>query len=845
MAGAFPGYFFEVWLDRPLGIDSMARKRRKPQPTKPGGSSTSAPSADGSKHARPLPAAQGSSTARRALWTAATAGAAIVAGALIYALNAVDLNLGHPPAGSGAGATFVGSAACASCHQAETQLWQSSQHKLAMDHATDKSVLGDFSDARFDYHGVQSRFFRRSGKFYVETDGPDGKPAVFEIKYTFGLEPLQQYLIEFSDGRLQALSIAWDNRPKAEGGQRWFHLYPDENIRHDDILHWTKLNQNWNFMCAECHSTGVRKNYDAGHDRFATTWADINVGCEACHGQGSGHVAWARSHESWWPFGRSDDPDQGLLARFDERKNASWPVNPTTGHPQRSVMLAALRKEVETCGRCHARRGQFSEDWIPGRWLSNTHAVSPLARGLYHADGQMLDEVYNYGSFKQSKMFAAGVTCSDCHDPHSAQLRVSGDGTCLQCHSAEKYAAVMHHRHPGVTPQIACVSCHMPSRTYMVIDRRHDHSFRVPRPDLSLKLATPNACNDCHTDRSFEWAAAAVASWHGPERGGFQSYTDAFHAAWTDKADAATLLAEVAARDDAPAFARASALSELATRLSPANIEVARKGLGDADPMVRISALDMLENVDPTVSWRLAAPLLSDPSRGVRIRAVSLLAAVPTATQLPAGRELFDRAAAEFVTAQRLNSDRPESRSMLGHFYAQRGLAAEAEAEYQAARRLGPQYTPAAINLADLYRQLGRDQEGESVLRAAITVSPRDADVHHALGLVLVRLKRPVEALTELRQAAELGPERARHAYVYAVALHSVGRTGEAMSVLEENVKRHPNDRDTLLSLVSFSRDAGNIGPALTYAERLARLAPDDQEIAGLVDALRRELSDR
>ncbi len=173
-----------------------------------------------------------------------------------------------------------------------------SQHKHAMDHATEKTVLGDFSDARFEYFGVRSRFFREHGKFFVETDGPDGKLGAFEIKYTFGLDPLQQYLVEFPDGRLQALSIAWDSRPKDQGGQRWFHLYPDEQIRHDDFLHWTKLNQNWNFMCAECHSTGVRKNYDAATDRFATSWAEISVGCEACHGRGSRHVAWARDEQS-------------------------------------------------------------------------------------------------------------------------------------------------------------------------------------------------------------------------------------------------------------------------------------------------------------------------------------------------------------------------------------------------------------------------------------------------------------------------------------------------------------------------------------------------------------------
>src|SRR5262245_39579367 len=340
-----------------------------------------------------------------------------------------------------AATAFVGSEACAGCHRSQAELWRSSQHKQAMDDATDKSVLGDFNDTSFDHRGVRSRFFRQDGKYLVETDGPDGKLATFEVKYAFGVDPLQQYLIEFPDGRLQALSIAWDSRPKEQGGQRWFHLYPDEEIRHDDVLHWTRLNQNWNFMCAECHSTGVRKNYDAANDKFASTWAEISVGCEACHGQGSRHVAWARDQQSWWPFRKYEDPTKGLAVRFDERRDITWPIDARTGNGQRRIAPAVLRKEVETCGLCHARRGEFSEDWVPGRSLSDTHVVAPLARGLYHADGQMRDEVYNYGSFKQSKMFAAGVTCSDCHEPHSARLRAPADAVCGQCHSAEKYAA--------------------------------------------------------------------------------------------------------------------------------------------------------------------------------------------------------------------------------------------------------------------------------------------------------------------------------------------------------------------------------------------------------------------
>jgi predicted CXXCH cytochrome family protein len=739
-------------------------------------------------------------------------------------------------------ASFVGSETCAGCHQAEAKLWSPSQHKAAMQHATEKTVLGDFNDAGFDYYGVHSRFFRNGEKFMVETDGPDGKLTEFDLKYTFGVDPLQQYLVEFPDGRIQALSIAWDTRPKEKGGQRWFHIYPNEEIKHDDILHWTKLNQNWNFMCAECHSTGLRKNYDAKADRFATSWAEISVGCEACHGQGSSHAAWGRDQSIWWPFGKREAVNKGLLVDFDERRGVNWPIDPQTGTARRSATPTTLRKEVETCGLCHARRAGFHEDWIPGQWLSQTHVVEPLTRSTYHADGQIRDveEPYNYAPFKQSKMFAAGVTCSDCHEPHSAKLRVSGEGVCLQCHASDKYADVKHRHHPGVDPSPTCISCHMPVRTYMVVDPRHDHSFRIPRPDLSVKLGTPNACNDCHGDKTPQWAASTIEGWFGPDRKGFQTYGAAFHASRTDQLDAAALLSVVASDRNAPAIARASALAELAPRVSPANIGVAGDALSDPDPAVRIGALDMLANVPADRIWPLASPLLSDPVRGVRIRAASLLAAVPSASQPQPDRERFERAGVEFISAQRANADRPEARSTLGNFLARRGLLSEAETEYRAALQLSPQYVPASINLADLYRQLGRDNDGEAALRTAIAVSPGDAAAHHALGLTLTRLKQPDAALAEFRQATEFDSNSARYAYVYAVALNSLGQKDQALAVLKGAAPRHPADRDILMGLVTFNREAGDARSALAYAEQLAAITPNDRGLAALIAELRR-----
>jgi predicted CXXCH cytochrome family protein len=490
---------------------------------------------------------------------------------------------------------------------------------------------------------------------------------------------------------------------------------------------------------------------------------------------------------------------------------------------------------------CHARRAGFHEDWVPGRWLSQTHVVEALARSTYHADGQMRDveEAYNYGPFKQSRMFAAGVTCSDCHEPHGAKLRLPGEGVCLQCHGKEKYAEVSHRHHASVDPAPSCIACHMPARSYMVVDTRHDHSFRIPRPDVSEKLGTPNACNDCHTDKDPQWAAEAVEDWFGPNRKGFQSYAGAFQASREDRADAAALLAVLAGDVNAPGIARATALSELAPRLTPANIGLARNALTDPDPMVRIGALDMLENVPAGQVWAWVSPLLTDPVRGVRIRAASLLAAVPTESQPPPDRERFERAAKEFIDAQRSNADRPEARITLGSFFARRGESATAEAEYRAALRLSPAYLAASINLADLYRQTGRDGEGEAVLRTAIDASPREAAAHHALGLTLTRLRKSDAALAEFRQAAELDPDSARYVYVYAVALNSSGQVERALAVLKEGFARHPGDRDTLSGLIAFSRAAGDLRSALLYAEKLATITPQDRNLATLIQQLR------
>jgi len=671
------------------------------------------------------------------------------------------------PIASDAG--FTGSVACAECHAAEYDRWRGSQHAVAMQIADETTVLGNFDGIRFRHLDVTSEFFRRDGKFIVRTDGPDGKLADFEVRHTFGVYPLQQYLIELPGGHVQALSIAWDTRSKDQGGQRWFHLYPNERIDHRDELHWTQRQQNWNFMCSDCHSTSVQKNYDAASHTFATTFAEISVGCEACHGPGSVHVGLARAAAtSGQPM-----PDSGLTVKLDERRGVAWVIDPATGNAARSTPRTT-EKELDVCAQCHARRGQFSNDYRAGEPLQDHYLPALLSEGLYHPDGQQRDEVFNWGSFVSSRMYAKGVTCGDCHEPHGGQLHAPGNGVCAQCHSAAKYDAANHHFHETGTPGAAgaaCAACHMKTETYMVVDPRHDHSFRIPRPDLSVSLGVPNACNQCHTDRNADWAAAEIRKRYAEPKPGFQGFAEAFAAADRRDADASIALTQVTANLDESAIARASAIERLTRRPGENTILAAEAGLKDPNPLVRRAAISAFE-ILPPLQRRAVMPLLSDPVRTVRMQAARTLAQLADdAFDSPESLAAFRRAADEFIAAERFNADRPEHRTNLGGFFADRREMVVAEEEYRAALRLDTRFVPAWANLADLMRLQGREAEAEAVLREGLELSPRDATLHHALGLSLVRQQRGPEALRELKLATELDPRNERFAYVYEVAL--------------------------------------------------------------------------
>ena len=758
----------------------------------------------------------------RALAWVATLVAGIVFALALWSDHAsrVTQSPAPAPASTTKTADFVGSQACAACHQSQYKAWQGSHHALAMQHADARSVLAPFAGESFSTGGVTSTFSRRNGKFYVRTDGADGNMAEFQVTHTLGIAPLQQYLIPAPDGGMQALGIAWDARPKIQGGQRWFHLLAGQSIKAGDELHWTGRQQNWNFMCADCHTTQFKKNFDPDKRHFDSTWAELSVACEACHGPASNHIDWA-GHQAG---GRNyPDAHKGFAVTFDERKNAGWAIDPVSGNAKRTDAPAKRRTEMDVCARCHSHRSQIGDDYVYGGELLDTHLPSLLTNGLYWNDGQMRAEVYNSASFMQSKMFQKGVTCSDCHDPHTQKLRFPGNQTCLQCHAAAKYDAPTHHNHETGSTGAQCAACHMPTTAYMSIDPRHDHAIRVPRPDLSLVRGTLNACNKCHADKSSEWAAMWAKRWFPGLSKRATPVADALFAADSNDPLAPEKLLGVISDLQQPSVVRASAIDRLAPIANAAQQEALAANLPDHDPLVRLAAVNALADAPLALRSRWLTPMLTDPVKGVRVAAARWLATVPNDSLGAVDRGKLDAALKEYVAIQRYNADRPESYNNLATLYADQGNWLDAEAAIKEALATDPGSTVSALNLADIYRHMGREADAQELILGVTKRHPQDALAFHALGLSYLRQKRIHAALPALRKASEIDPNVTRFSFVYALALHSDGQSVGAIKQLEMEIERHPADRDAALTLVVYCKEMRDAECIRKYEGRIVK----------------------
>lgn len=738
---------------------------------------------------------------------------------------------GSVPAQAAQAEGYAEARSCLGCHTKQAEQWKDSGHDWAMRDAKDGNVLGRFDDAVFDEAGVKARFFKRDGRYFVNTEGEDGQAKDFRILYTFGFYPLQQYLVAFPRGRLQALTIAWDSRAHSEGGQRWFSLYPGQRFAPNDPLHWTGRYQNWNAMCADCHSTRLLKSYNDRQDSFATTWKEQNVGCQGCHGPAQAHVDWAGQHESGVKYTGSAK-DIGLQVDFQAQGSQGL---------------------VEQCAFCHSRRQGLGIGQMPGHPQLDQSLPATLRADLYHADGQISGEVYEFGSFTQSKMYAAGVACTDCHDPHTTKVKIEGNGLCVQCHNpqppvsrfpslqAKNYDSEAHHQHAPGSAGGQCVNCHMPAKTYMVVDPRRDHSLRIPRPDLAQTTASPDACTTCHEGKNPAWAANAIDGWFGQPKPPAH-YGDSFHAARNGQGVPLSLLGSVLADQANPAIVRATAAEELGDFGPMASMNLGW-ALKDKSPLVRAYAASGFAELPAAERLKPLLPLLEDPLLAVRDEAVRALADVPVQQIPEAQQDRFKELLADYERRLRENADLPGGRLNLAVLLSRQGRDGEAMAEYRQALRLDPYFSPARVNLVTLASSSQKLDEAERLLREGLALEKMPLTDHgnlaYMLALLLVEQGKAEDGLTWMDKAAQELPGNSRIRYNQGLLLAQMQRRDEALTALRRGLKQSPDDPDLLYSLIYLHAIAGERSAAFEYVKRMRQVAPDDPRLQAIEFQLR------
>lgn len=705
---------------------------------------------------------------------------------------------------------YAGTDACASCHEQEYHDWEGSHHDKAMMLADAESVLGDFNNAEFENQGVKSRFFTKNGRFYVNTEDENGKYRDFEILYTYGIEPLQQYIVEFPKGRYQCLRTAWDTEEN-----KWFDLYPDMKIVHGEWIHWTQGGLNWNTMCSDCHSTNVKKAFDEETQAFNTSYAIINVSCEACHGPGKKHIELVESEA----YNQNPEAYKGALE---------------------VLMTAALssKEQVDQCARCHSLRTQYTEAFDHEGTYMDHYAPSVLREDLYFADGQILEEVYVYGSFTQSRMYQTeGVQCSDCHNIHSTKLKIQGNALCLQCHSSS-YDQISHHFHTTGTDAAECINCHMTGRYYMVNDYRRDHSFRVPRPDLSVKYQTPNACNDCHSDESAEWAAEWVVKWYGPTRE--KNYADVLAHARFFPEESIEELIKLVSQDTVPVMARSTAVYYLGNNMTPDAIQALKGFLQDEEPLVRYTALNALAPLSAQEKFADVAKLVDDPVRSVRIAAAGALLGTPANMLDKLNPAALRKANEEYITGLKVRADFPGGQMEKASYHLSKGEIKDAEKSYLRAIEMDYYYNAARINLANLYYEQRRFDEAAELFKKVIELEPEFGPSYYSLGLLLAEQQKIEAAVLYLGKATEFMRDNPRVFYNYGLALQQINRIKDAELAFRNALKIDPDSEPNLYALAVLYFQHNQLQKAQVLADRLAKLRPENPQYQQLRSEINR-----
>lgn len=713
---------------------------------------------------------------------------------------------------------------CITCHEKEVNAWRTSHHAKAMGSADAKNVLGNFDDAQLSYEGKQVKFRLEAEKYYIEMPNLSGVMKTYQVLYTFGFEPLQQYIFDAGKGKLQFFPFAWDSRPKNTGGQRWYVVHPEQEPH--DSFHWSQMGQNWNQMCADCHSSDFRKNFDLNTRTYSSEYSSINVSCSSCHGNLDEH---------------SRDPIKYPVLTDSPYIGAETPLFKTDSQGKLNpISKRRSSDQVIVCAGCHARRNAISDRAEPD-FLNRALETVLLKPEFYHVDGQVADENFVWGSFVQSKMYAAGVTCTNCHDPHGGQLYVQGNQVCTQCHDSKNYDKPTHHMHKAGTDAAKCVNCHMPATLYMGVDSRRDHQFSIPRPHLTRDTGAPNACNNCHTNQDAKWASKALDKWYPQLKdASLNHFAYAFHEADNTLPRGHKKLLTVFTDDTQATIVRASALSRLANYPHPDSMRAIETAVKNTEPQFRLAAIDAAAPYSNAEKWQLLEPLINDNQMNIRARGSRALAAASQMPSIPKqAKQTIKNGLEEYRSMQNYQADRGFAHTNLGNLERDLSNFDNAVRHYKTAIAIEPIYLPAYLALARIMEFSNNAAQGINVLNQALTVNPDAAEVYFALGLTRIRQRDKELALAHLGKATELSPDNPHYFFTLGALLQDQGQPEEALKNYEAARELAPKNPRMTYAMLPLLLQLGQTQKALTYAEQLITLIPEDLQTLRLINMLR------
>lgn len=692
-------------------------------------------------------------------------------------------------------AQYAGSESCRACHAAEFDKWKGSHHGLAERAPNNELDLAAFEPPKAFQHGTQTTEARKGANgFEIVSLGFDGKREAYPVKRVIGHDPLRQFLVEGQRGSLHAMEACFDPH-KGD----WFNVYGNEDRKPGEWGHWTGRGMVWNQMCASCHNTRVRKNYDVPTDTYHTSMAEMTVSCESCHGPMKSHSDWQQQYQG-------------------------------QGKKDPTLVEWSRDQHIDNCAGCHARRGEITGDFVPGDSFWD-HYLLTITDGtdIYYPDGQIRDENYEFSSFLSSRMYHAGVRCMDCHDMHSMKTILPGNQLCMRCHTAGGFPNApvilpeMHTFHKTDSTGSQCINCHMPQTTYMQRHPRHDHGFTIPDPLLTKQFGVPNACNRCHQDKDTEWSLAATDKWWG-DKMNRKTRTRATLIAQARQGNPSARdgLMSLLDSDEMPHWKASASLLLERWATEPPVIAALQKQLQHTHPLVRQSAARVLEPALQAPGVRADMErLLADPARNVRVTAAWAL------------RESIDpssAAAKDMEHMLRLNADQPSGQMQLGQWhYARRDLPAAIKA-METAIQWDPNSPPFHHDLALLHSTAGNTAQTIQKLRDAIKLAPNEAQYHYELGLALSESGDLAGTIAALRECVRVQPRFARAWYNLGLALNQQGQTADAIAALKQGEAAEPGDPSIPYARATIHAQLGQKPEALEALDRSIRIDPSNAD---------------